>query len=188
MMKIIIFENINRLSSSYYLNRAINQSKLLIESYSEIDELLLESEDSHHYEWDLTNNKFYDKINNIESDIEKSASYVGSSEQAIDFINSLISKVGSLPDKLKSRFIKVAVASIALTMSYNQLVNIENNVDTKSKEGSLVVQILDKEIEKKEKKIKENPTKLTFSDKLVEMLKQEEGIGGKPVLKAYDLG
>lgn len=28
MMKIIIFENINRLSSSYYLNRAINQSKL----------------------------------------------------------------------------------------------------------------------------------------------------------------
>jgi GH24 family phage-related lysozyme (muramidase) len=195
MMKIITFDNIDRLSSMYYLNKAINESKLLVESYPEITSLLLESEDSHHYEWDLTNNKFYDRINNIESDIKKSASYVRTAEQGIDFIKSLVNKVSVLPDKIKLDLIKIAIASMGLTMGYNQLVKVENNIDTKSPETTMVSQALDKEIEKKESKNKEietkekiAPTKLTFSNTLVDSLKQEEGIGGKPVLTAYDLG
>ena len=49
---------------------------------------------------------------------------------------------------------------------------------------------LDKQIVKKqpEKEVKKVMTKLTFSDSLVDFLKNEEGIGGEPVLTAYDLG
>ena len=190
MMKIITFDNINRLSSAYYLNKAINESRLLIESHPEVTSLLLESDDtdSAHYEWDLINNKFYDRINGIESDIKKSASYVRTAEQGIDFVKSLVAKVAELPDKLKSRFIKVAIASMALTMGYNQLVDVENNVDAKSTEGTMITQLLGKEISKKEQKLKVAPTKLSFSNNLVQSLKQEEGIAGKPVLTAYDLG
>lgn len=189
MMKIITFDNINRLSSAYYLNKAINESRLLVESYPEVTSLLLESEegDSPHYEWDLINNKFYDRINGIESDIKKSASYVRTAEQGIDFVRSLVAKVGELPDKLKSRFIKIAIASMALTMGYNQLVDVENNVSTDSKEGTMISQALDKEITKKAPKIKAQ-SKMSFSNNLVQSLKQEEGISGKPVLTAYDLG
>jgi GH24 family phage-related lysozyme (muramidase) len=190
MMKIITFDNINRLSSAYYLNKAINESRLLVESYPEVTSLLLESDDtdSPHYEWDLINNKFYDRINGIESDIKKSASYVRTAEQGIDFVKSLVAKVAELPDKLKSRFIKVAIASMALTMGYNQLVDVENTVDAKSTEGIMITQALDKEISKKEHKVKVTPTRLSFSNNLVQSLKQEEGIAGKPVLTAYDLG
>jgi GH24 family phage-related lysozyme (muramidase) len=190
MMKIITFDNINRLSSAYYLNKAINESRLLVESYPEVTSLLLESDDgdSAHYEWDLINNKFYDRINGIESDIKKSASYVRTAEQGIDFVKSLVAKVAELPDKLKSRFIKIAIASMALTMSYNQLVSVENAVSSKSTEGIMITQALDKEITKKEQKLKVAPTKLSFSNNLVQSLKQEEGIAGKPVLTAYDLG
>lgn len=188
-MKIITFDNINRLSSAYYLNKAINESKLLVESYPEVTSLLLESDDdSSHYEWDLVNNKFYDKINGIESDIKKSASYVSTAEQGIDFVKSLVAKVAELPDKLKSRFIKVAIASMALTMGYNQLVSVENTVDTKSTEGLMITKALDTEIAKKEHKVKVMPVKMSFSNDLVQSLKKEEGIGGKPVLTAYDLG
>lgn len=189
MMKIMTFDEINRLSSVYYLNRAISESKLLVESCPDINSLLLESgEDSAHYEWDLVNNKFYDRINGIESDIKKSASYVRTAEQGIDFVKSVVTRVAELPDKLKSRVIKVAIASMALTMGYNQLVAVENNIDTKSPEAVMVSQVLDKEIEKKEAKEKVTPIKLTFSDNLVNSLKKHEGIGGKPVLTAYDLG
>jgi GH24 family phage-related lysozyme (muramidase) len=189
MMEIITFDNINKLSSAYYLNKAINESRLLVESYPEVTSLLLESDDdSSHYEWDLVNNKFYDKINGIESDIKKSAAYVRTAEQGIDFVKSLVAKVAELPDKLKSRVIKVAIASMALTMGYNQLVSVENSIDTKSKEGAMVTQVLDNEISKKEQKIKAEPTKMTFSNDLVELLKKEETIGGKPDLVAYDLG
>jgi GH24 family phage-related lysozyme (muramidase) len=188
-MKIITFDNINRLSSAYYLNKAINESRLLVESYPEVTSLLLESDDdSSHYEWDLINNKFYDKINGIESDIKKSAAYVRTADQGIDFVRSLVAKVAELPDKLKSRFIKVAIASMALTMGYNQLVSVENTVDTKSTEGIMITKALDTEIAKKERKVKVMPVKMSFSNDLVQSLKKEEGIGGKPVLTAYDLG
>ena len=184
------FDEMNRLSSMYYLNKAIKESRLLVESYPEVNSLLLEAEEEAPYEWDFVNNKFYDRVNGIESDIKKSASYVRTAEQGIDFVKTLVTKVAELPDRLKSRVIKVAIASMALTMGYNQLVAVENNVDTKSPESIMVTQALDKEITNKEQKQTQTPapTKLTFSDNLVNSLKKHEGIGGEPVLTAYDLG
>lgn len=189
-MRIMTFDEINRLSSLYYLNKAIKESRLLVESYPEVNSLLLEAEQEAPYEWDFVNNKFYDRVNGIETDIKKSASYVRTAEQGIDFVKSLVAKVAELPDKLKSRIVKVAIASMALTMGYTQLVNVENSVDTKSPESIMVAQALDNEIAKKEQSQKQAPveTKLTFSDNLVNSLKNHEGIGGKPVLTAYDLG
>ena len=127
-MKIMTFDEISRLGSMYYLNKAINESRLLVESYPNVNSLLLEAEEEAPYEWDFVNNKFYDRVNGIETDIKKSASYVKTAEQGIDFIKTLVTKVAELPDKLKSRFIKVAIASMALTMGYNQLVAVDNNI------------------------------------------------------------
>ena len=184
-MKFINFEPYDRISSVYYLTKAINECRLLVESNPKLNSLIIE-DDSHHYEWDFTSNKFYDRINNIESDIKKSVSYIRTAEQGIDFINNLITKISELPDKIKLDLIKLTIGSMALTMGYNQLVDIENNIQPISKETKIVNQVLDKEISKKESK--PEVTKLTFSNDLVDLLKNEEGIGGKPVLTAYDLG
>lgn len=184
-MKFINTEPYDKLNSLYYLNRAINECTLLLESNPNITSLILEGPESD-YEWDFTTNKFYDRINNIESDIKKSASYVRTAEQGIDFIKTLVGRVTQLPDKIKSDVIKIAIATMALGMGYNQLVNVEDKVEPVSKETTIVSQALEKEIDKK--KTKEIMAKLTFSQSLVDSLKREEGIGGKPVLTAYDLG
>jgi GH24 family phage-related lysozyme (muramidase) len=193
MMRIITFDNINRLSSMYYLNKAINESKLLVEAYPETNSLLLEVEDdSAPYEWDFVKNKFYDRVDNIETDIKKSAAYVRTAEQGIDFIKTLVAKVAELPDKLKSRFVKVAIASMVLTMGYNQLADVDKKVDTLPKNDVvlMVSDLLDNVMAKKEvpKKIETPVEKQTYSDKLIELLKTHEGIGGKPVLTAYNIG
>jgi GH24 family phage-related lysozyme (muramidase) len=184
-MRFINTEAYDKLSSLYYLNRAINECNLLLESNPNIKSLILE-ENEPHFEWDFTNNKFYDRVNNIESDIKKSASYVRTAEQGVEFIKSLVGKVAQLPDKIKSDVIKLAIASMALGMGYNQLVDVENKVEPVSKETTMVSQALDNEISKKE--TKEIETKLSVSQTLIDSLKREEGIGGKPVLTAYDLG
>jgi len=184
-MKFINFEPYNKINSAYYLNKAINECKLLIESNPKVNSLIIEDE-SHHYEWDYTTNKFHDRINNIEYDIKQSVSHIRTAEQGIDFINNLISKIYELPDKIKSDLIKLAVGSMALTMGYSQLVDVGNNIKPISKETKIVNQTLDNEISKKE--TKKVDIKLSFSDNLVDSLKNEEGIGGKPVLTAYDLG
>jgi len=185
MMRFINTEAYDKLSSLYYLNRAINECTLLLESNPNIKSLILE-ENEPHFEWDFTTNKFYDRVNNIESDIKKSASYVRTAEQGVEFIKTLIGKVAQLPDKIKSDVIKLAIASMALGMGYNQLVDVENKVEPVSKETTMVSQALDNEISKKESK--EIETKLSVSQTLIDSLKREEGIGGKPVLTAYDLG
>jgi GH24 family phage-related lysozyme (muramidase) len=185
MMRFINTEAYDKLSSLYYLNRAINECTLLLESNPNIKSLILE-ENEPHFEWDFTTNKFYDRVNNIESDIKKSASYVRTAEQGVEFIKTLIGKVAQLPDKIKSDVIKLAIASMALGMGYNQLVDVENKVEPVSKETTMVSQALDNEISKKE--TKEIETKLSVSQTLIDSLKREEGIGGKPVLTAYDLG
>ncbi len=184
-MRFINTEPYDKLSSLYYLNKAINECTLLLESNPNIKSLILE-ENEPHFEWDFTTNKFYDRVNNIETDIKKSASYVRTAEQGVEFIKSLIDKVTQLPDKIKSDVIKLAIAAMALGMGYNQLVDVDNNVVSSSKETTMVSQALDNEISKKE--AKEIETKLSVSQTLIDSLKREEGIGGKPVLTAYDLG
>ena len=206
-MKIMTFDEISRLGSMYYLNKAINESRLLVESYPNVNSLLLEAEEEAPYEWDFVNNKFYDRVNGIETDIKKSASYVKTAEQGIDFIKTLVTKVAELPDKLKSRFIKVAIASMALTMGYNQLVAVDNNITTNTPEAIMVSKILDTELAKKNKddEITINPTvtpkeveprymtnpDAPYSDGLVNFLKNEEGSAkfkGEPATTAYALG
>lgn len=184
-MRFINIQPYDKLNSLYYLNRAINECTLLVESNPNLTSLILENNEPH-FEWNFMNNKFYDRVNNIQSDIKKSASYVKTAEQGVEFIKNLVGKVAKLPDTIKSDVIKLAIASMALGMGYNQLVNIENKVEPVSKETTMISQALDKEIEKKE--TKEKDTKLTISQALVDSLKREEGIGGKPVLTAYDIG
>jgi len=190
MMKFIDTNAYDKLNSLYYLNRAINECTLLLESNPNINSLILE-ETEPHFEWNFMNNKFYDRVNNIQSDIKKSASYVRTAEQGVEFIKNLATKVAQLPDKIKSDAIKLAMASMALGMSYNQLVDVENKVEPESKETTMVIKALDDEISKKESKktdSKKTVKKLEVSQTLIDSLKREEGIGGKPVLTAYDLG
>lgn len=186
-MKFINIQPYDKLNSLYYLNRAISECTQLLESNPNIGSLILE-DSGPHYEWDFVNNKFYDRINNIESDIVKSASYVKTAQQGIDYLKTLSSKIVELPDRIKSDFIKMAIAAMALSLSYNQLVDVDKRVEDMPHDKiiSMVGDALDKEIVKKEKK--EEVINLTFSQQLVDSLKREEGIGGKPVLTAYDLG
>jgi GH24 family phage-related lysozyme (muramidase) len=191
-MRFINFEQYDNLKSAYYLNKAINECRLLVESYPNVNSLLLEAEEEAPYEWDFVNNKFYDRISGIETDIKKSASYVRTAEQGISFIKNLTKQIVELPDKVKSDFVKIAIAALAINLSYNQLTDVDTEVNS-AKQTDTVAMInneLDKQIVKKqpEKEIKKVMTKLTFSDSLVDFLKNEEGIGGEPVLTAYDLG
>ena len=193
-MKFINTEPYDKLTSLYYLNKAITECTLLLESNPNITSLILEGSEPD-YEWDFTTNKFYDRVNNIESDIKKSASYVRTAEQGIEFIKTLVGKVTKLPDTIKSDVIKLAIASMALGMGYNQLVNIENKVEPVSKETTMVSQALDKEIEKKETKEVEPKYMVNqdapYSNELVNFLKYEEGddeFKGEPVTTAYSLG
>jgi GH24 family phage-related lysozyme (muramidase) len=197
-MRFINFDSYDNLKSVYYLNKAINECKLLVESNPAITSLILENEGGPHYEWDFTTNKFYDRINNIESDIEKSASYVRTAEQGITFIKNLTKQIVELPDKIKSDFIKIAIAAMAINLSYNQLTDVDTKVNSQeqTKVVSMINYELDKQIEKKELIKKNEPVKkinnvTTYSDNLVNFLKWEEGdaeIKGAPKRTAYAIG
>jgi len=184
--------NINRLKSQYYLNRAIKEAYVLVESYPNISNLLLEEENGGpHYEWDLINNKFYDRVNNIESDIAKSASSVKTSEQAIAYLKDLLRRIAELPDAVKSRLVKSAIASILTFMTLQSMVNFNEKVEKINiPNKNAIVTMVNNKIDKI-KSIKQKvqvTTPKTYSNKLIDSLKNEEGIGGKPVLTAYDLG
>jgi GH24 family phage-related lysozyme (muramidase) len=191
-VKFVNFETYDNIKSVYYLNKAINECKLLLESNPTIHSLILENEGDSHYEWDFTTNKFYDRINNIESDIEKSASYVRTAEQGITFIKNLTKQIVELPDKIKSDFIKLAIAAIAINLSYNQLIDIDSEVNSQKQNRvvSIINSELNKQIEKKEPKKKINNVK-TYSDNLINFLKWEEGDTkdkGSPKRTAYSIG
>lgn len=188
-MRIITLEAYDRLSSLYYLNKAVSEYKILSESYANIPSIISEEVDDHHYEWDFTTNKFYDRINNIEADIKKSASFVRTADQAVNYIKDLSVRVAELPDKIKSDFAKVAIAAMALSLSYTQLVDVDKKVDTLPKNNMMVMvgSVLDNVISKKEKS-QETKVAEKYSDKLINTLKKHEGIGGEPVLTAYNIG
>lgn len=177
--------NINRLKSKYYLNKAINEAFVLVESYSNVSKLLLEEEGGPHYEWDLINNKFYDRINNIESDIVKSTSTIKNSEQAIAYLKELLKRITKLPDSVKYRLIKAAIASMLIVMSLQSIINFGDKVEKLNvPDKTSIISIVNDKIEsiihkKSNKKIK---IPKTYSSKLIKPIIDHEGKS----LKSYD--
>lgn len=171
--------NINRLKSQYYLNRAIKEAYVLVESYPNISNLLLEEENGGpHYEWDLINNKFYDRVNNIESDIAKSASNVKTSEQAIAYLKDLLKRIVELPDAVKSRLVKSAIASMLMFMTLQSMVNFNDKVEKINiPNKNTIVTMVNNKIDKI-KSIKQKTqvtTPKTYSDKLISAIIKHEG-------------
>jgi GH24 family phage-related lysozyme (muramidase) len=199
-MKFITLEAYDRLNRAYYLNRALSEYKTLSESHVSVSSIILEDNDAHHYEWDFTTNKFYDRINNIETDIKKSASFVRTVDQGIDFIKELSAKVAELPDKIKSDFAKVAVGAMALTMSVTQLNQLNSEVKEKKIDpvvkGAVVANIKKVETAKTKaveitKPKYETDSSQPYSERLVDFLKNEEGDAeykGEPKTTAYAIG
>jgi len=200
MMKFITLEAYDRLSSVYYLNRALSEYKSLSKSNISVSSIIFEDIDTHHYEWDFTTNKFYDKVNNIETDIKKSASFIRTVDQGVDFIRELSAKVSELPEKIKSDFAKIAIGTLAITMSITQLNQLNSEIKEKKIDPIVkgVVASTTKNIEvdkKKEVEIKkpryETNISQPYSDNLIKFLKWEEGDTdekGAPKTTAYAIG
>lgn len=199
-MKFITLEAYDRLNRAYYLNRAVSQFKILSESNLNISSIILEDDGAHHYEWDFTTNKFYDRINNIESDIKKSASFVRTVDQGVEFFRELSAKVAELPDKIKSDFAKIAIGAMAITMSISQLNQIGSEVTEKKLDPVVksVVVANTKKVETDKIKAAEiqkpkyqTDSEQPYSENLVGFLKVEEGDmveKGKPKTTAYAIG
>ena len=179
-------QELNILKSSYYLNRAINECNIIIESCPNISDLILEYEsDGPHYEWDLLNNKFYDRINNIESDIKKSVSYIKTAKEALIYLRKLINKINKLPNALKSRILKVAFASMFIFMSFQSIVDFRNDVNNSEIiDKNVVIDAMDNQIKKIKSKKEEFNLPSTYSSELINTLKKHEGVG----LTAYNIG
>ena len=176
----VIFDsNINRLKSQYYLNKAINEAFVLVESYPNISKLLLEEEGSGpHYEWDLVNNKFYDRVNNIESDIAKSTSTIKTSEQAIAYLKELLKKIAKLPDAVKYKLIKAAIASMVVVMSLQSIINFSKKVESSDiPNKSTITNMVNNKIATIRSKESKPQVKLptSYSDKLIKVLINHEG-------------
>ena len=199
-MKFVTLEAYDRLNSLYYLNRAVSIYNQISETFSDIPTIITEEVDTHHYEWDFTKNKFYDKINNIESDIKKSASFVRTTEQAIDFIKNLSSRVAEFPDKIKSDFAKVAIGAMTISMSFTQLSDLQSDIKNEKLDPA-IKSVITSNLEKigdgygkkmvsKIPKFKTNPSQ-PYSENLVNFLKYEEGdveVKGSPKTTAYAIG
>ncbi len=179
-----------RLKRLYYINEAFKLSKLL-----------LEDDDTHHYEWDLVNNKFHDRINNtvtdIETNLKKASKYVSNGDEALEYLQNVVSKLGNLPLNLKKRVFNFAMLSVLSFLSYNQIVKLSNDVtiggDLDSDDVSVVKDVIKKVIVKKNNDkvvdIYTRPT--TYSDSLLSFLRWEEGSltdKGEPVTTAYNIG
>jgi GH24 family phage-related lysozyme (muramidase) len=131
------------------------------------------------FEWDLTKEK-----------LDKSRSKITTKDQALKYLEVLIDKVKSLPEKVKVKVIRYSIMSmIAIT----GIQSVDDVVMEKIPE--LKHQVIDKiptpepkEVVKKEKVFK-SPNKV--SEDFVDYMKWEEGSvkqKGEPVLTAYDLG
>jgi GH24 family phage-related lysozyme (muramidase) len=197
-MKFITLEAYDRLNRAYYLNKALSEYKILSESHLVVGSIIVEDDGAHHYEWDFTTNKFYDRINNIETDIKKSASFVRTVDQGIDFIKELSAKVAELPDRIKSDFAKVAIGALALTMSITQLNELTSKVKEKKIDpvvkGTVVANIKKVETAKTAEITKPKyqiNSSQPYSERLVDFLKYEEGDAidkGEPKTTAYAIG
>lgn len=174
--------NINRLKSEYYLNKAIKEVIVLCETYKDAQKFILE-DDKYDFEWDLIDGKFYDKINNIEKDIAKSTYSVKTSDQAIEYLNKLLKKIVALPDSIKNRLVKSALASMLTFMTVQSIFNFSNKVEASNiPDKKLVTTVIDNKlssIENRKTELKKLENKITtprtYSNKLVNAIIKHEG-------------
>ena len=117
-------------------------------------------------EWDFTN---------IKKDLDKSKQWVKTAEDVKNYLALLFQKVKNLPKKTKIKIIKYVLFSFVGLIGLKEL-------------NSVAKEVSPEKIEIKLKKAEEEIKIRKSSDQLLNHLKQEEGIGGKPVLTTYDLG
>lgn len=197
-MRFIDYTRYNRINSVYYLDKVINECKILINNVG----FILENDD-YHIEWDLKNGTVDDRINNIKYNIENSIKYVSTSESAVEYINTLLKKITELPESIKKRLIKLVIVGLAVNLTYTQLINVSNKLKPNTKDKFIVSNLINSEIENKKNEIPNNidtvrsvePRYMTnhnqrYSDKLIDILKYEEGDPnqkGEPITVAYTI-
>jgi len=120
------------------------------------------------YEWNLEPK--------IENQLDQSLIWVKTREDVIKYLNILLEKIKKLPKPLKTKIIKYVLASFLGILTLTQVKSIEKQIQNEPVKVTLSPEV------KKEEKIRKP------SQELYSHLKNEEGIGGKPVLYFYDLG
>jgi GH24 family phage-related lysozyme (muramidase) len=171
-IKSIIKEEINKsvnnniLETKYYLKKVVNNLLLINEGE------WLKDEPSPTYHWDLTQK--------VKEDLKKSRKWVKTKDDVIQYLKTSLDEIKDLPFKLKRKVIKYMLYSFLGIISFNQMVDIYNNIKSSDFKSTKELKA-ELPITKKEKIRKP-------SEELYNHLKREEGIGGKPVLYFYDLG
>ncbi len=150
----------------------ISESSLRIdEALALINKNILSENDepSPTFEWDIIKDK-----------IDDSKRYVRTREQAYEYLIRFLDKVKLLPKSIKIRIVKYVALSLVGILGYS---TIKDAVYDKAPEVASTF--------KKEVVVKKEIAPRASSDKLMQMLKQEEGSiqqKGEPVLDAYKLG
>jgi lysozyme len=150
----------------------ISESNLRIDealSFINISFLNESDEPSPTFEWDIIKDK-----------IDDSKRYVRTKEQAYEYLIRFLDKVKALPKSIKIRIVKYVALSLVGILGYS---TIKDAVYEKAPEVA--------DTFKKEVVVKKEIAPRASSDKLMQMLKQEEGSiqeKGEPVLDAYKLG
>jgi len=124
-----------------------------------------DEEPSPTFEWDIAKEK-----------IDKSTSFIKTKEQAQEYFDRVLEKIQSIPKSIKIRIAKYVAYSLIGILGYSTIKTIINDK---------VPELSNSIVNKKE------IAPRASSDKLKQMLKQEEGSAqekGEPVLSAYKLG
>jgi len=124
------------------------------------------------YEWNLEPK--------IENQLDQSLIWVKTKDDVIKYLNILLEKIKKLPKPLKTKIIKYVLASFLGILTLTQVKSIEKQIQSEPIRVTLSSDISTPI--KKQEKIRKP------SQELYSHLKNEEGIGGKPVLYFYDLG
>lgn len=120
-------------------------------------------------EWDFTK---------VKEEIDLSKMWVKTKEDALEYIKTLKDKIQNLPKDLKKKILRYSLISFLGILTMGQ---IEREIDKPIK------QVVKKEKQVVKDVVKELRVRKSSED-LYNHLKSKEGIGGKPVLKAYNLG
>lgn len=132
----------------------------------------LKDEPSPTYHWDLTPE--------IKNDLNKSAKWVKTKEDVLEYIKIFIEEIKLLPKNFKRKVLKYILASFIGILTMNQVNFI---VDSLEKNDYKSFSVVDKQTPVVKKLEIRTPSQTLFKH-----LKEEEGIDGKPVLYFYDLG
>lgn len=151
------------------------QSKLTYESVLDdlVFKLSLITEDDGKTEPDMEWN-----FTKVKEEIDLSKMWVKTKEDALEYIKTLKDKIQNLPKDLKKKILRYSLISFLGILTMGQ---IEREIDEPIK------QVVKKEKQVVKDVVKELRVRKSSED-LYNHLKSKEGIGGKPVLKAYNLG